>query len=96
MAGPHEGRPPHPQYGAPLSGQPHVIQGVTFRPYRLGVSRYARISDDFRIEVRDWPGGLTYRLTVDGVGLPFRFRTRQGAVRRALKIISDGINKKAE
>lgn len=78
MSNPHEGRPPHPQYGKPLSGRPSVHDGVTFRPYRSGINRYVRISDDFRIAVYDHHDrGSTYTATVDGVPLDKRFRSQE-------------------
>lgn len=69
MTKPHEGRPPHPVYGEPLSGAPTTWAGVVFRPYRVGrpALTNVRVSDDFRIEVRSrgsyW---TTYTVTVDG------------------------------
>lgn len=81
MSNPHEGRPPHPQYGKPLSGKPSVHAGITFRPYRRGIGLYVRVSDDFRICVYDhFQSGSTYTATVDGVGVDggkrFRSQTR--------------------
>jgi hypothetical protein len=93
MTNPHEGRPPHPQYGAPLSGNPWVIAEVTFRPYRVGVALTARCSDDFRITI--WPHidqtRWTYSALVDGVpirgptGNVRRFRSDHAAAEHAVK-----------
>jgi len=81
----HDGRRPHPVYGTPLSGQPEERYGVIFRPYRVGVGRTARISDDFRIEVRSSPSYGDYRAVVDGQALAPRFRDREGAYAAAVK-----------
>lgn len=83
----HEGRPPHPEYGAPQSGAPCTIEGVTFRPYRIGVLRSAWISDDFRMRITDSPyssgrGGL-FRVSIDGREIKGR-RCREHAVRDAI------------
>lgn len=80
---PHEGRKPHPLFGLPLSGQPIERSGVIFRPYRTGIANTARISDDFRIEVRMTIAG-TYRAMVDGDPLPQSFRTQDGAMKTAV------------
>lgn len=87
MAGKHDGRPPHPQYGAPTSGAPKVWEGITFRPYRVGVNRYARISDDFRVVVWDSPYSNTFRASVDGRFLEKKFRKPETAVRAACAAI---------
>jgi len=77
MPNPHEGREPHPKYGAPLGGKPETIDGVTFRPYRRGISLYVRVSDDFRIEVFTRHNtGTTYFALVDGVNMGRDFRSQ--------------------
>ena len=95
MTNPHEGRPPHPKYGAPLSGRPAVIDGVTFRPYRAGIALTARCSDDFRITI--WPHTdqtrWTYSALVDGVpvrgstGNTRRFRSDFAAAEAGVKAL---------
>jgi hypothetical protein len=75
----------HPVYGLPLSGKPREWHGVTFRPYRVGVNRYAMISDDFRMEVRDRFLAATYMAVVDGKSLPTKFRTEANAAAAAIK-----------
>ena len=87
MSGPHEGRPPHPTYGPPLSGAPWTVEGVTFRPYRTPgrASQYVRVSDDFRIEVAQRsPFHLTYVASVDGQRLRPYFRTQRTAAQAAI------------
>jgi hypothetical protein len=85
MAKVHDGRPPHPVYGPPLSGQPEVRYGVTFRPYQVGIGQTARVSDDFRMEVRSSASYSDYRAVVDGQALPPRFRDKEGAYAAAVK-----------
>lgn len=80
--------PNHPVYGAPLSGR-HIHDGILFASYYTGVLRYARVSLDGRIELRqrmirgrDW-----WTVWLDGERLaPPRksgFRTADDAVRAA-------------
>jgi hypothetical protein len=99
MANPHEGRPPHPRYGAPLGGRPITVLGVTFRPYRTGIGDTARCSDDFRITIaankygtgRHW----TYTALVDGVSIRSdaderhakRFRSDRTAAEAAVRAL---------
>ncbi|HEY2593129.1 MAG TPA: hypothetical protein VGK33_04435 [Chloroflexota bacterium] len=92
---PHEGRPPHPRYGAPLGGKPVTIDGVVFRPYRAGIGMTLRASDDFRITVHANRGGRawTYSASVDGVyvqsegGGAKRFRTDRAACEAGVALL---------
>jgi hypothetical protein len=63
----HEGRPPHPTYGPPLSGRPVIVAGTVFRFYRAGMMTTVRCSDDFRITITT--DGRTWSGQVDGVPL---------------------------
>lgn len=47
-------RPLHPIYGRALGGQPRIVDGVIFRPYRAAILQAHWISDDFRIELHDY------------------------------------------
>jgi hypothetical protein len=90
----NEGRPPHPEYGPPLSGGPVTWGGVVFRPYSVGRGTNARISDDFRIRAQErssWT--MTYWVAVDGVALSGPsgkrkyFRTQQAAAEAGVKAL---------
>lgn len=88
-ANPHEGRPPHPKYGAPLSGAPKVIEGITFRPYRTGILLSAWISDDFRIFFDRSTHRNTYYVSVnDGESGKGGFRKPETAVRWAKDVLA--------
>lgn len=78
---------PHPKYGAPLSGRPLTIDGVTFRPYRCGILMYVRVSDDFRIEVSRAYKGETWRASFDGISLPVKFRHEKNAYRAGVAAV---------
>lgn len=85
----HEGRPPHPKYGAPLSGAPKVIEGITFRPYSTGIQRSCWISDDFRIAFDRSTYRNTYHASVDdGESGKGGFRKPETAVRWAKDILA--------
>lgn len=75
---------PHPEYGHALGGAPFTVGGITFRPYRRGILRYIRVSDDFRIEVYAVDGRSTYRAGVDGVCMPKKFRFEKNAYAAAI------------
>lgn len=89
VAEPHEGRPPHPKYGAPLGGAPKVIEGITFRPYRTGILRAVWASDDFRIEFDRSTSRNTYHVSVDGEIAKGGFRKAETAVRWAVGVLAD-------
>lgn len=79
-------RPEHPLYGRALTGAPKTYCGVVFRPYRVGINRYAWISDDGRLDVRRHE--TTYTAIVDRKSLKPRFRTLSGAAEAAVKAIT--------
>jgi hypothetical protein len=82
-----EPEPPlHPIYGEPLSGKPRTYADRVFRPYRVGIGRYAIITDDFRLEVRRRE--TTYSGIVDGKALAPRFRSERTAAEAAVKAVS--------
>jgi hypothetical protein len=82
-----EPEPPlHPIYGEPLSGKPRTFAGRVFRPYRVGINRYAWITDDFRLEVRRHE--TTYTAIVDHRSLKPRFRSDRTAAEAAVKAVS--------
>ena len=75
---------PHPQYGNALSGRPITVQGIIFRPYQRGIGLYARVSDDFRMEVWRPYHSTTYRAWAAGIGLTKKFRSEQRAFEAAI------------
>jgi hypothetical protein len=59
---------------------------VTFRPYRRGIGRYARVSDDFRIEVYDSGNHLSVKVDgLRGMYLPDNAYVIAARTRRDLK-----------
>jgi hypothetical protein len=89
----HEGISTHPVYGAPVSGGvPKTSDdGATvFRLYRVAISQYAWISDDHRIMIRGPDEyARTYRVTVDGMMAPTKFRAMRTAIAAAIKMTKD-------
>lgn len=86
----------HPRYGPPLGGAPTTIDGVTFRPYRAGVTGIVRCSDDHRITVayvlNNRSAGF-HTVAVDGVHIDGansvrarRFREPESAMRAGIKL----------
>jgi hypothetical protein len=86
----HEGRPPHPVYGAPLSGAPRAFAGVVFRPYRAGVARFVLVSDDWRVIVwrhdTTWGAIADDRTVASPSGKPKRFRSERAACQAGVKL----------
>jgi len=82
-----------------LSGQPMEIDGVTFRRYRTENNRYALISDDGQLMVKQGYLNVSYTAYVLGHGSipggkmpPKRFRDERRACAEAvalLKLIRD-------
>jgi hypothetical protein len=78
-----------------VSGR-HTTEGVLFVSYRIGISRYTRVSQDgaIRLDQSPYHAGVCAEvlghgwIKGDGVGdRAKRFRSEQTAVRAALKII---------
>lgn len=69
----------------PTGAKPKVIDGITFRCYRVGILRYAWISECRRFRVTRNAERETYGAACDGKGLGKRFRKMENAFKAAIK-----------
>lgn len=67
------------------SAQPITVNGVIFRCYDLGMLQYEWRSEGGRFTAARRPMRETFHASVDGIGLPTRFRSLESAMRSAIK-----------
>lgn len=75
------------------SGAPRTVDHIAFFPYRTGILRYARITEDGQIKVTRNHNTTTYTAAVIGCGpiydgntSPKRYRTEGAAMQAAIRL----------